>query len=143
MIGMFNAGRNLHINKDNIKIIYITKNRYEKLLQDRQQQQVQRNRPPTPDFSLDGSGKKKREEPQQKQQIQQYQQVQQVQQLVRQLQRQPVRQLVRQLCYQTVSINRGSNDDGSGDEDVDSEDDQDVYDLDFSCFQSLDSYEVI
>ena len=43
-------------------------NKYEQLLQARQRDTIVRNRPPTPDFSLDGSGKKKREEQQKHQQ---------------------------------------------------------------------------
>lgn len=82
----YNMGVPVRLENDDVPV----ENRYEKLLQDRQQQQVIRNRPPTPDFSLDGSGKKKREEPQQKQQIQQYQQVQQVQQ-PRQQSRPPIK----------------------------------------------------
>lgn len=69
----YNIGVPVRLDNDDIPV----ENRYEKLLQDRQHQNIQRNRPPTPDFSLDGSGKKKREQPQQTQHTQQYQQVQQ------------------------------------------------------------------
>lgn len=51
----YNMGIPVRLENDDLPV----ENRYEQLLQDRQQQQIQRARPPTPVF-LDGSGKRKK-----------------------------------------------------------------------------------